>query len=331
MKRFLFLLLLLLPCIGQAATATPPVVDLGTLTFIVDPPTAWTFSVTNHASGTITQSGTGANWTGGNYTPFNLTGMQNLGHARYVYVKINGQNPTELDDSNCGKLAITGMSVYYNNASYYLKRQLNKTKGNNPSLASPYTGGFYIAFTATVTPYANKGTCTLTQSLPSWFSYVESSSAWNKVNDADFIPVNLTFSITLITQGTSVEHDANAALNFGTFCLSSQTQTLTLSPSGSVTGSSMVCPPSADLSADSFTFKSSQASTFSVGVPSSPVNLTNAVTGDTLQVTNFTPSCSTSCTLLNNTATITVGGTLTVPGSSPVGEYTGAYPVSITY
>lgn len=332
MRKFLlFFILLTLSVWIKAATITDPVVDLGTLTFSTSTPGAWSFTATNHSTGAISkQSGTDAIWTGASYTPFNATNLKNYVQARFVYVKVDGKNPPTYS-SDCGEISITGLSVYYNNTNFELKRQLSKTKTNPGSLLSPFNAGFYLAFNATVTPVAGKGTCTLTYPLSGWFKYTESSASWDDVPDADFIPVNLTFSITLITEGNSFTHDKNATLNFGTFCKASQTQNLTIRPNGTVAASSTVCPASADISADSFTFKSSQASSFSVAVPSTPVTLTNPITGSTLQVTNFQPSCTSSCTVLNNTATVTVGGTLTVPGGADIGDYTGSYPVSVIY
>ena len=232
-KILLFFILLAFATWAKAATITDPVVDLGTLTYTTDTPGAWSFVSTNHAAGNVSkQSGTGANWTGASYTPFNATNLKNYGQARYVYVKIDGKTPSTYT-TDCGTISITELSVYYNNSNFELKRQLNKTKGNPGALASPFTNGFYLAFNATVTPVAGKGTCTITYPLSSWFKYVESSAAWDRVPDPDFISVNLTFTITLITPGTSLEHNTGAALNFGTFCASSSTtQTFTVPPTG---------------------------------------------------------------------------------------------------
>lgn len=316
---------------AQAAVATDPVINLGTLTFTANPPSVWTFSVSNHSTGAITQSGSGATWSGASYTPFNLADMQKRNKATYVYIQLQGGSPDSYTDPNCGTIAITNMSLYTTNHSFDYLRQLQKTKGNPPRLQD-FASGFYIAFTATVTPLADKGTCTITQTLPSWFSYIESSKSITQVVSETFIPVDLTFSVTIITPQTALEHDSNDALNFGTFCASSSaTQTFTVPPTGTPTQSpSMICPPTNDVSADRFTFRSSQATPSSVAVSPSSINLTGT-SGDTLQVSSLTPSCTNNCTLVSGEATIYVGGTISVPAGSRPGEYEGTYSLSVTY
>ena len=338
MEKFLllFILFALTPWL-RAASATDPIVDLGTLAFSTDNPAVWTFQqqardqITSFKTDNITQlSGTGATWTRGTYTPFNLTGLQKRNKSRYVFLKSLGQNPDPLYDPTCGTLAITNIKLH-TLSDYYTARQLDKTNGNSPQLYN-FQNGFYIAFDAAVTALAGKGTCTLTQTLAGWLSYAESGGKQGTTppDPSEYASVNFTFTITLITEGTSLEHDEGAALNFGTFCRSTQTQTLTVPPAGNAQkDSSMLCPLSMDVSADSFTFKSSQASTFSVNFPQPTITLSGP--GNNVQVSNFTSSCSNSCTLTNHTANIAVGGTITVPGNSPTGEYMGNYPISITY
>ncbi len=325
MRKFSFLIIFLL-CSGwgYAATLTSPVIDLGTVTYTSSTPGTCLFSISGGTTWSVASAtGECAAATGTSYTAFNATNMQNYGTSKYVHIRLDDQNPTPPAD-NCGTLTITNLQVKQGYADHF---PFSK-KGGNPTSIRDYPNGIFFPFVATIEPVANKGRCTITQTY-NIFRFAEGSST--EPSSSAYSPFNITFSITLVTPGNSLEHDENATLNFGTFCKASQTQNLTILPNGTVATSSTVCPASADISADSFTFKSSQASSFSVAVPSTPVTLTNPITGTTLQVSNFQPSCTSSCTVLNNTATVTVGGTLTVPGSADIGDYTGSYPISITY
>ncbi len=325
MKKIPFFIIFLL-CTGwaQAATLTSPVIDLGTVTYTSSTPGTCSFTISGgDVWGIASATGECAAVTGTSYTAFNATNMKNYGTAKFVHIRLDDQNPLPHTDT-CGTLTITNLQVKQGYADYFNFPK----KSGNPTSIRDYENGVFFPFVATIEPGANQGRCTITQTY-NIFRFAEGNAS--EPTSSAYSPFSITFSITLVTPGNSLEHDENAALNFGTFCKATQTQSLTILPNGNVGTSSMVCPASADISADSFTFNSAQATSFSVSVPSAPVSLTNPITGSTLQVSNFQPSCASSCTTLNNTANITVGGTLTVPSNADIGDYTGSYPVSVIY
>ena len=322
MKKIVLFFILLTSVIHlNAATLTDAVVDLGTILYTTATPSAWTFTVTGGTSSNTTYSGTGANYTAGSYTAFNATDLEKYtGSSKYAHVRLDTQTPDSYDDPNCGTLTITnleaklGYGVYANFAK----------KNSKPPVINGYPDGIFFPFHASVVPYAGKGTCTITKTYAIGH-FAEGSS--NEPPSSAYAPFNITFSVTLITQATEFSHDANAKLDFGTLCTSSQQQTLTVSPTGQATGP--VCGSGTNISADSFTFRSSSANSVSVTLPAS-ATLSNG-SGGQLTVNNFTSSCVGSCALTNNQLTITVGGTLTVPVGAATGEYEGTYQVGVTY
>ncbi|MBQ6223774.1 MAG: DUF4402 domain-containing protein, partial [Campylobacter sp.] len=133
----------------------------------------------------------------------------------------------------------------------------------------------------------------------------------NNPNQETWQDANIMVSLDISVPNYLV-HDTGAKLNFGSFC-----------------SSSIVCPISNDISADSFTFTSADMSApFSVNLPAGSVSISNGT--DSLSISNFTSSC-TSCTTTGGQATFTIGATITVPGGVSSGDYTGNYPVSVTY
>lgn len=294
MKKIIIFLALLYSTFSlHAATLTDPVVNLGTIAYSTSTPGVWVFASNNLAQGGITKSsGADAAWSGESYTPFNATNLLNRGHAKYAHIKQTTQNPPEVDDPNCGKLTVTDIKVY-TSSGQYLYRAFPKS-GGNPVTITGYANGIYFPFVATVTPYAGKGTCTITQTYTGWFCFAEGDSA--DPGDSAYTPFSITFSVTLVTPGGGVvlEHDDDASLNFGTLCRANQAQTLTITPAGTVEGPNVACPVSADITSDSFTVSSSSSTSFSVALP----NTITLSSGNTdLSVTDTTSSCSGGCSV----------------------------------
>lgn len=105
--------------------------------------------------------------------------------------------------------------------------------------------------------------------------------------------------------------------------------TLAVTVAGTTSGSNLVCAAQG-YSADQFKVDGYGGASFSVSSIGS-IQLTNALDGTKLTVDNFTPSCSSNCTMSGSSYTLRVGGRLTVPASATAGTYTGTYPVTITY
>lgn len=268
-------------------------------------------------------SGTGATSIGGSYTPFHVTDFQKYGSAKYAHVRIDSQNPDSYTDSNCGTLTITDIYVKPPYGGVYAN--FRKKSGNPTYIVDYQDGNIYFSFQATVTPLSNSGTCTITKTYPNFIHFAEGSAS---EPTSGYQYCNMTFSATLVMPETATfSHDLNAKLDFGTLCTSLQQQTLTVSPTGQAT--SPVCGSGTNISADSFTFRSSSANSVSVTLPAS-ATLSNG-SGGQLAVNNFTSSCVGSCALTNNQLTIRVGETLTVPGGAATGEYEGTYQVGVTY
>ncbi len=143
-------------------------------------------------------------------------------------------------------------------------------------------------------------------------------------------PVDVKFKVRIGGSVLTLNHDSQAALNFGTLCQNvSASQTLTVAPDGTASSQNLVCGPGA-VTADSFTVNGLNQSSFSVTLPAS-VTLQNGA-GNTLSVSALTSSCGASCTITSsNEKKFTVGGTLTVPPSAAAGSYAGTYPVTVVY
>ena len=326
-KALTFFIFLAQTLFLQAATLTDPVVDFGAITYTSSTPSTWTFTVTGGNSYTMSSSGSGATWSGGSYSPLNVTNLEKYtGQSKYGHVRVNSQSPDSHTDS-CGTIAITNIDV---KPSIHAGVHANFDKKNAkpPVLRNYEDGNIYFSLTGTVTPSANNtGTCTITKTYSNFVGFAEGSSS---EPTSGYQYVNMTFSVTIVMPEIStLSHDSGAYLDFGTLCYSGQAQTITVAPNGTITSSNVLCAPNA-VSADSFTFHSTAVSTAAVSVPASSITLSNGGNG-TLTVNNFQSSCTGSCALVNNDLTFTVGGTLSVPAGAPIGDYTGSYQVTVTY
>lgn len=318
MKRiFLFFILLLTMQQGQAATpsGSTPVMDFGESVYGA----GGYDSISMGLVGTIRTAGTGylsaPTGTSRAYITFSDMDPTN----KYVWLKPARQSATLQPVSACGAtLAVSSLSAYNFSPS---TKPSSYTIGTSTTFAHyPEGAGFSATIQLEGTP--NK-TCIFDATLAGEILYLEKKGSGGTYSPLDLI---IRFKVIL---PDSFSHDENAELNFGTFCSSSsQDQTLTITPSGTVGGASVVCPASADISADSFTVYNPSSETFTVSLPSS-ATLYNG--DNTLTVQNFTSSCDMGCTTLNGEKQFGVGGTITVPRNAAVGEYVGNYTVGITY
>ncbi len=316
-KILLFLGVLWVPfCAYGVPTVTSPSLDLGTITYTTSPFRTYTFSVTDHSQGTVTASSDTGEWDENyTYTPFNMTAMDN--HSDSVHIELSQAQGNEIyGPNNCGKISVTNMTLNADHSTSSPDAR-DIPKQNRNRFRSPFTNGFYIVFTATVTPYSFTGTCDIGGTV--------NTLHWVDASDEGSVDISVSVHLEA---SEGLAHDDNAALNFGTFCSSAdQPQSLTVTPSGTIGASTAVCPVSG-VSADSFTFTSYSATSFTVTLPTSTTLHGPDPSG--LEVNSFTSSCNT-CTVTNGTGNFTVGGTISVPVGTTPGDYEGTYQVSVTY
>ena len=296
--------------LGECYSVQEPVLDFGSVTYSIR---RGVFStLTLPASGSVTPSGQGnfLNQTGGSNGTVTVSGFS-------TWETLIGYN-VELETNN-----VTSAQTFNTSCGSVTVQNFVTTDGTSATAKANRSGtSFPIGATLTLNSFTATGECTAQASVPSTpLRYKVGSLTGSWAN----IPVQIRFHVTPYM---SFSHDTDAALNFGSICAYRSAQTLTVTPAGGTTSSGLFCPVSADVSADSFTFEDPTNAPFTVVVPAS-VTLSNG-RGGILTVTNLTPSC-TSCTVTGGSKTVTIGGTLQVPGGSQKGDYEGTYTVSVTY
>jgi hypothetical protein len=306
MRKFLlFVCLLMTATLVHAASATAPTIDFGTVYYCPD--NAGTQTVVVPDSGTITTSGTGGgivSQSGGaaGTTQIQKSGIIEFFQSSYFYTKKSETRNT----SGCGG------SVTLSNTT--------TEGGAEEASAGIFSGSnFNVGAHLTINSFNSSTSCTLTDTFSGILSFRVGSSG-------SATALNLSYRVTIIP-AAKLSHHNGSALNFGTLCRSSNQQTITIAPNGTISSSSVSCPVTGDVSADVFDVVAPTGFAYNISVDSST---TLSSGSNTLTVSGLTPSC-TSCTMASTNDTVTVGGTLTVPASSPVGEYTGNYRVTLTY
>ena len=124
----------------------------------------------------------------------------------------------------------------------------------------------------------------------------------------------------------NIEHDAGASLSFGTITAGTTggTVVVTRAGNGSATGDVTLMPDSVE-SADSFTVTGDANRDFGISA-------TGGTVSDGTNSMSFTTNVRANHTLDGTgTATLAVGGTLTVGADQAPGAYTGTYTVTVTY
>lgn len=125
----------------------------------------------------------------------------------------------------------------------------------------------------------------------------------------------------------TITHDLNAALDFGTFTAGTAVGTVTVSQLGvgTTTGDAIHVAGSVE-SADSFTVTGDANRGFNLTATNGSVSNAGGAT------MNFTTDIAASGTLdATGSASVTVGGTLSVAASQAPGVYSGDYQVTATY
>ena len=135
-------------------------------------------------------------------------------------------------------------------------------------------------------------------------------------------------AVTLITPISIIKA---TDLEFGTFVASATSGTITMTPAGTVSaGGGVTQINGGTISAATFTVAGEIGQSFAITLPSAPVSLTGTIEGDALSLDGFTSTPDGTGTI-GTDQTISVGGTLTVPGNSKADTYTGTFDVTVNY
>ena len=311
------LLLLVINAYTAVTISVEPALNMGTAIYVTDNSGKATVSITNYKTGAISTTNGGPL---GSLTGTDAIGAKfstGTGYKKYIYVYLTADQGSV--SGSCGTINVTNMRI--NQGGLTPGQRYYKITGVDTLADLP--NGLFITMDASFSGTPTQS-CTISGPITGvTFKYKNSQNA----NQGTYQDANINVSLDLVIPNY-FEHDNGAKIDFGTFCRSNQTQTLTVTSAGTEGSSNYVCH-SGSVSADSFTLSTASSSvSFSVTLPTSPITLSNGV--DTLTVNNFTSSC-TSCMTSNGSATFTVGATISIPGGSSVGSYTGTYPVSVTY
>lgn len=141
-------------------------------------------------------------------------------------------------------------------------------------------------------------------------------------------------SVKIITP-ISITPSATQKLSFGVVVPNTSTGTVIVTPAGagSATGGATLLA-SSTTSAQAFTVAGEPSQTYTLDLPASSVNLTDA-NNHTVSVDTWT----TDLVRTNNLATLdnsgagafNVGATLNVPANAPAGTYSGSFVVTVAY
>lgn len=305
MRKIFLLLSVFVSLQGWAASLiSEPTIDFGTIGYVAD---SGNSTITLPAEGTPSLSGVGGIYQYSAGTPGSLV-VGDWGFLDWIVgVRVNTAASTgaqTITTANCGSVKIS-----------------NFVTTDNATTASASASGsnavFPIGGTLQLDSFTGSGACTISGTVNNYVQY----QVWGTTK----VPVHISVRIVPYM---ILSHNS-AALDFGTICSSSQSQTIVVNQNGQGSSAAPVCPIEGT-SADSFTVKGIEGQAFTISVPST-VSLVNAG-GDELTVTNVNAACTSGCTMdSSGTRNIPVGGTLVVPGYTPKGEYTGHYTVTLTY
>lgn len=292
-----------------AVTVTAPHVNFGTVGYLSNGAGFQKVAVADNGMVSTSGSENLQSQTGGSAgeTTLSFSLMEGVGST--VYFTTDKNLSYSITTPGCGTIIINNITTTNGSESASQRRMLFDLSMSFP-----------VGADMVVSTVSSNATCTVSGTVSGNLKYRVGNGSQNNVN--------LNVSVT-ITPHVALEHASGAVLNFGTLCTTTtQTQTLTVLPNGNVQSSNLLCPPSADISADVFTVFAPVSTTYTVNTPASATLFSG---GNSLQVSGFTSSCNPSCTLPQENGSFTVGATLTLPPNTPVGTYTGAYTVSITY
>ena len=281
-----------------------PSIDFGTANFLYGETGFNVISVSD--AGAVTTSGSGNiisqnGGSAGTVTFGDFSWLETLLSTLYIETK---SGPWTISTSECGEIQISDITTT-NGATSTSK----KISGSSLS--------FPIGAVLTLNSFTGSSACYIQGTVPDGITYRKlTTSATN-------VPLSVK---VYVIPAMAIDHNTGASLNFGTVCSGTIQQALTIAPNGTTSGTT-ICPTQ-NTSADAFTVRGNIGQSFSVNLPNT-ATISNG--SNDLTVSNFTSSCSGNCILTENTYSLNVGGTLTIPVGTPLGTYQGNYQVSITY
>lgn len=315
MKKLLFLFIFLLLSIQgwSDSSATTPTIDFGFIYYCPDGSGNNTITI-DPDNGQATPGGSGdiVDQSGGAAGSTTVSKSGFLDWLQYAYLYTKKSASATVD--GCGGTVTITNAVTKNDAE----------SANAGALATSAT--FPVGADLIVNSFSgltkSDEPCEISGTVSGLLAYSAGSSSF-----VNATPLNLNITAKVVPVA-KIAHNETSALNFGSICFSAdQSQTITVSYTGAVTSASVTCPTTSDITADVFNVVGPTGLIYNVTLPAS-ATLTNGV--DSLSLTGLTPSC-TSCIMSGTSATLNVGGTLTIPARSSSGDYIGHYQVTITY
>lgn len=312
-KTILLSCLLLTSVLCFAGSVTQaPTIDFGSVGYLANSTSGFN-TITVPVAGQPTTSGAGglSGHSGGSYGSASIGNFSGLERLATVTFRTNRTtDAVRVSTDNCGSVLISNFVT---------------TDDDTEDTASATRGtvSFPVGAKLELESFTGINPCTISGTVSGPVQFKTQGLIITYTNWTN-VPVTV---MVHVTPHLSLSHDPDAALDFGEICRSRSQQTITVATDGTATSPDAFCSLSAT-SADSFTLTGNTGQSFSVSLPAS-VLISNG--SNTLTVSNFTSSCTSSCVLANSTYTFKIGGTLTVPANTALGEYTGAYTVQITY
>ena len=283
-----------------------PTLDFGSVSYLYGETSGFNGIVATDGSG-VSTTGSGAlyNHSGG------AVGSIVLGNFSFLQGLQPGvemaAGPFEVTTSGCGTVTITDITTTDGETS------ADKLRNFASTVTFPLGGTLtFNSITATAPCYIQGSVSNAFKHRPSLIGSWTNASIQVKV----YVIPHMT-----------LEHETSAALDFGTICSADHQQTLTVAPDGSTSSSNLICPIE-NTRPDSFIVTGNIGQSFSVNLPNS-ITITSG--SNNLNISNITSSCTNNCVLTGNTYNFRIGGTLTIPASAALGDYTGTYQVRITY
>jgi hypothetical protein len=126
--------------------------------------------------------------------------------------------------------------------------------------------------------------------------------------------------------------EKSADMNFGNVAINDEIGTVVVATDGSITATGGVTLPASvgTRSAAAFNVTGETDYTYTIGLPSGPITLTDTETSSEMTVGTFVSDPSTEGTLSGGAQTVNVGATLNVGASQAAGDYINTTELTVT-